>query len=104
MSPNDVPGPIDVREIRRRMNISRQQFAECFRIPVATLRHWENGERRPRGTALILLHVIARNPQAVVKALRAWEFKRAHPLPEGLLPVTRRKPEPGPGPRREWDD
>jgi hypothetical protein len=31
---------------------------------VAKLRHWEHGDRVPRGPALVLLNLIARNPRA----------------------------------------
>jgi putative transcriptional regulator len=37
---------------------------------VATLRHWERGDRRPQGAALVLLNLIDREPQAVMRALR----------------------------------
>jgi putative transcriptional regulator len=36
---------------------------------VATLRHWERGDRRPQGPALVLLNLIEREPQAVMRAL-----------------------------------
>jgi putative transcriptional regulator len=36
---------------------------------VATLRHWERGDRRPTGASLVLLNVINRNPKAVLAAL-----------------------------------
>ena len=45
------------------------QFAARFGFPVATLRHWERGNRKPRGPSLVLLNVIARNPKAVMQAL-----------------------------------
>jgi putative transcriptional regulator len=37
---------------------------------VATLRHWERGDRAPSGASLVLLNVIDRNPRAVLEALR----------------------------------
>ena len=40
-----------------------------FGFPVATLRHWERGDRRPRGAALVLLNVIDCEPHAVMRAL-----------------------------------
>jgi putative transcriptional regulator len=83
---------IDVREIRERMRMSQVRFARTFGISTATLRHWERGERRPRGPALVLLQVIARQPRAVIVALKAGRFKcreceRAVPDP---APVTER--------------
>jgi len=35
------------------------------------LRHWERGDRRPNGPALVLLNLIARDPQAVGRLLSA---------------------------------
>jgi transcriptional regulator with XRE-family HTH domain len=61
---------IDVRAIRERMNLTQRQFAGRFGFPVATLRHWERGNRKPAGTALVLLHVIHDNPRAVLTAIR----------------------------------
>ena len=55
--------------IRVRTQLTRPQFARCFGIPVETLRHWERGDRKPRGAALVLLHVLRRDPRAVIRAL-----------------------------------
>ncbi|WP_171161776.1 hypothetical protein [Usitatibacter palustris] len=52
------------------MNLTQRQFAGHFGFPVATLRHWERGNRVPTGTALVLLHVIRENPRAVMTAVR----------------------------------
>jgi len=57
------------QQVRRRLNINRTQFANRFGISVNTLRHWEEGRRRPRGAALVLLHVIWREPRAVMRAI-----------------------------------
>jgi len=63
------PKPIDVREIRTQMGMTQTQFATRFGFSATTVRHWERGERTPRGPALTLLNVIAREPQAVMRAL-----------------------------------
>ena len=75
------PQSISVREIRDRMGMSQIHFSVVFGIPVATLRHWESGERKPGIPALVLLHVIARHPHAVIGALKAGELKRRHRQP-----------------------
>ncbi len=49
--------------------MTQEQFAARFGFSAATLRHWERGDRNPRGPALVLLNVIARTPQAVIDAL-----------------------------------
>ena len=58
-----------MRAIRAKTKMTKAQFARCFGIPVETLRHWERGDRTPRGAALVLLHVIERDPRAVIRAL-----------------------------------
>ena len=63
------PPEIDIRSIRERAELTRPQFARCFGIPVATLRHWERGDRKPHGAALVLLHVLKNDPKAVIRAL-----------------------------------
>ena len=65
----NVPQPVDVAALRKRIGLTQEQFSMHFGVPVATLRHWERGDRKPRGPALVLLNVLARNPQAVMLAL-----------------------------------
>lgn len=60
---------VDVSHLRERLGFTQEQFAARFGFPVATLRHWERGDRSPNGAALVLLKVIDRNPQAVMQAL-----------------------------------
>jgi putative transcriptional regulator len=63
------PEEVDVSELRRRMGMTQEQFAARFGFSVATLRHWERGDRTPQGAALVLLNVIKRAPDAVTAAL-----------------------------------
>ena len=60
---------VDVAAIRRQLDLSQARFAHRFGFPVSTLRHWEQGVRRPRGCALALLHVIAYNPAVATRAI-----------------------------------
>jgi putative transcriptional regulator len=41
----------DVRAIRRRLHMSQQAFAETYRIPLPTLKNWEQGRRHPDAPA-----------------------------------------------------
>ena len=61
--------PVDVKNIRAQIGMSQSEFASAFGISVSTLRHWERGDRKPHGPALVLLNVIAKEPKAVLKAL-----------------------------------
>jgi putative transcriptional regulator len=65
-----TPPGVDVAHLRKRIGMTQAQFAKRFGFPVATLRHWERGDRKPRGAALVLLNVIARNPRIVLDALK----------------------------------
>lgn len=64
-----VLADVDVAAIRKRLGLSQARFAQRFGFPVATLRHWEQGIRKPRGCALALLHVIAYHPAIVTRAI-----------------------------------
>lgn len=61
---------INVAEIRKKIGLSQPQFAKVFHISLGTLRHWEQGDRKPRGPALILLHIIAKHPETVLDVLK----------------------------------
>jgi putative transcriptional regulator len=63
------PKPVNVKDVRKKIGMSQTSFAATFGISVATLRHWERGDRNPHGPALVLLNVIKINPKAVLKAL-----------------------------------
>lgn len=60
---------VDVAELRRNLGLTQMEFASKFCISVSTLRHWERGDRTPHGPALALLNVVAKEPQAVMRAL-----------------------------------
>lgn len=61
--------PVDVKAVRNNVAMTQTEFASTFGISLGTLRHWERGDRTPRGPALVLLNVLAKEPQAVIRAL-----------------------------------
>ncbi|MCK9513191.1 MAG: helix-turn-helix domain-containing protein [Pigmentiphaga sp.] len=65
------PRTVDVKAVRASVGMTQEQFAARFGFSTATLRHWERGDRSPRGPALVLLNVIEHNPKAVIEALTA---------------------------------
>jgi putative transcriptional regulator len=60
----------NVRALRRSMKLTQEQFAKRFGLPLGTIRDWEQGAHRPDRAAQVLLRVIAKNPDAVRRALR----------------------------------
>ncbi len=61
--------PVDVKAIRAKVGMTQVEFAAAFGISLGTLRHWERGDRTPRGPALVLLNVVAKEPEVVLRAL-----------------------------------
>ncbi len=57
--------------IRRALGLSQEEFAARFRIPLGTLRDWEQGRKDPDAAARAYLVVIGCNPAAVTEALRS---------------------------------
>ena len=64
-----------VTVIRRALNMTQEQFAAEFNIPLGTLRDWEQERAEPDAPARAYLRAIAGNPQAVSQALHS------HPRP-----------------------
>jgi putative transcriptional regulator len=58
-----------VRALRARLNLTQEEFAARFHLPLGTVRDWEQGAHRPDKAAQVLLTVIARDPDAVARAL-----------------------------------
>ena len=58
-----------VKIIRRALGLSQDDFAARYHIPIGTLHDWEQGRAVPDQAARAYLTVIARNPEAVQKAL-----------------------------------
>ena len=60
-----------VRALRKKMDLTQQEFAARFHLPLGTVRDWEQGAHRPDKAAQVLLTVIARDPDAVARASSA---------------------------------
>lgn len=61
--------PADVKALRARLGMTQEQFARTYRLPLGTVRDWEQGRTRPDAPALALLAVIEREPEAARRAL-----------------------------------
>jgi putative transcriptional regulator len=57
--------------IRRALELTQQEFAVRYRIPLGTLRDWEQGRTEPDQPARAYLTVIARDPDGVLRMLNA---------------------------------
>ena len=55
--------------IRRALGLTQEEFAVRYRIPLGTLRDWEQGAKQPDQAARAYLRAIAGDPAAVQRAL-----------------------------------
>lgn len=62
---------VNVKEIRRQLDMTQEEFAGVFHLSLATLRDWEQARTQPDQAARTLLKVIAHNPELVREALAA---------------------------------
>ena len=65
----DDPAAERIVGLRKRMKLSRQRFADRFGLDARAVQDWEQGRRVPDRAARVLLTVIDRDPEAVVRAL-----------------------------------
>ncbi len=61
----------DVVLLRRFVGMTQEEFARAAGISVDTLQNWEQGRRRPQGTAVALIRIVARDPRVLRRNLAA---------------------------------
>ena len=72
-----APKKVDVRRIRLLHGLSQEAFAARFGFAASAVRDWEQGRRDPSRSARLFLTVIAREPEAVSRALGRPNSKAA---------------------------
>ncbi|HTX74743.1 MAG TPA: helix-turn-helix domain-containing protein [Terracidiphilus sp.] len=68
----DTPGltrVVNPKRLRDRLGLTQEAFAARYRIPIGTLRDWEQGRKLPDAPARAYLTVIARDPDVVAQLL-----------------------------------
>lgn len=68
--------PEQIRELRRSLSLTQQQFAERLGVSFVTLNRWENGQSRPSAMGISKLRGLAHGGSAVAGAMPG-----ATPLP-----------------------
>lgn len=62
---------VQAAAVRQALGMSQPTFADLIGIPVGTLRNWEQDRVTPDPAARALLLILAREPEAALRALRA---------------------------------
>lgn len=57
--------------LRKHLGMTQSEFAKALRIPLSTLRNWEQGRVLPDPAGRSLLTIVAKNPKIALKALAA---------------------------------
>lgn len=90
----EIP-PGAIKAARQRLALSQADFADRFGFSVRNLQKWEQGAARPSGAARAFLTVIAREPRAVMRALKtarpAGRLATARIARRPAAPTKRRK-------------
>jgi putative transcriptional regulator len=64
-----VPPEIDIREIRKKLNLSQDHFAAEFGFTINQIRDWEQGRTRPIGGLRAYLMLIDSDPKVISRLL-----------------------------------
>jgi putative transcriptional regulator len=73
-----TPQNVNVKQVREKTGLTQNQFAATFGISLGTLRHWERGDRKPHGPALVLLNAANNAPDTLLKILRGTSGSSSH--------------------------
>jgi putative transcriptional regulator len=58
--------PAEIRAMRAAMNASQALFARLLNVSSNAVESWEQGIREPRQATLKLLHIVRKNPAALL--------------------------------------
>lgn len=64
----ETPKMVDLRSLRERLRLSREQFAMRYGFEVETLRNWETGRRELDTATRSYLRAISNDPEHVEEA------------------------------------
>lgn len=63
-----IPQSVDVKAIRSKLGLTQEQFTS-FGFSLSAIRHWEAKRRTPEGAARVLLKLIEKEPQLVLRSI-----------------------------------
>lgn len=60
-----VVQPVDIKELRLRRKMTQNEFSAKYRLPIGTVRDWEQHRRAPDTGSKVYLSMIEADPEAV---------------------------------------
>lgn len=64
-----VVKPVDLKALRERIGKTQGQFSDEFKLPIGTLRDWEQHRREPDTGSKVYLSMIEADPEGVKRIL-----------------------------------
>ena len=61
---------LDVIEIRKNLGLTQEQFSEMFKIPITTLKNWEQGRSTPKNLTKVLLIALNLFPRQTLELFK----------------------------------
>jgi putative transcriptional regulator len=61
--------PVDVKALRQRIGKTQDQFSKDFKLPIGTVRDWEQHRREPETASKVYLSMIEADPEGVKRIL-----------------------------------
>ena len=65
--------PDSLKALRKELGLSQDQFGRKYRIPITTLRNWEQSHRYPDTLAINYLFMISTMPEEVAENVKLLE-------------------------------
>jgi putative transcriptional regulator len=63
--------PAEIQQLReKRLDMTQEQFAATFHISPWTIRKWEQGQTAPSGAAAVLLWLLTKIPDEILRAMK----------------------------------
>lgn len=59
----------NIKAIRAKLHKSQTEFAALLGVSVSTIQNWEQGRRKPDGSARILLRIASKNPEILEQVI-----------------------------------
>jgi putative transcriptional regulator len=51
----------EIKNIRKKMNLSQMVFAKLLNVSLSSVRQWEQGVRKPSGSTMVLLELLQKD-------------------------------------------
>jgi DNA-binding transcriptional regulator YiaG len=63
--------PAEVKEVRKKLAVTQQDFADIVGVSLQTIKAWETGLRHPDGPASKLMRILQKDPKFAARWARA---------------------------------